>query len=116
MIDINKNAVFLTPNKWSYEERRLYRSKGNVFFEKNYSKWACILIEKFKDIKILYETKMNRYSNEKNEDCYCIQLDNLNLGVTSKAEIRTFLENKKEEIKRDIAKDSKFPDPFLDKL
>jgi len=45
-----------------------------------------------------------------------MELDNLNLGVTSKAEIRTFLENKKEEIKRDIAKDSKFPDPFLDKL
>ena len=45
-----------------------------------------------------------------------MELDNLNLGVTSKAEIRTFLENKKEEINRDIAKDSKFPDPFLDKL
>ena len=45
-----------------------------------------------------------------------MELDNLNLGVTSKAEIRTFLENIKEEIKRDIAKDSKFPDPFLDKL
>ena len=76
MININKNGVFLTPYKWTYEERSLYKVNNHYCFEKNYSKWACILIEKFKDIKILYETKMNRYSNEKNEDCYCIQLDN----------------------------------------
>ena len=61
MIDINKNGVFLTPNKWSYEERRLYRSKGNVFFEKNYSKWATIEVDKFKDIDIINETTDNDY-------------------------------------------------------
>ena len=37
MIDINKNGVFLTPNKWSYEERRLFKDKGRIFFEKNYN-------------------------------------------------------------------------------
>ena len=61
MIDINKNGVFLTPNKWSYEERRLYRSKGNVFFEKNYSKWATIEVDKFEDIDIISETTDNDY-------------------------------------------------------
>jgi len=70
MIDINKNGVFLTPYKWTYEERSLYEVDNHYCFEKNYSKWACILIEKFKDIKILYETKQG------DEDCYCIQLDN----------------------------------------
>ena len=45
-----------------------------------------------------------------------MELDNLDLGVTSKAAIKTFLENKKDEIKKDIKRDSKFPDPFLDKL
>ena len=44
------------------------------------------------------------------------ELDNLDLGVTSKAAIKTFLENKKDEVKKDIKRDSKFPDPFLDKL
>jgi len=61
MIDINKNGVFLTPNKWSYEERRLYKSKGNVFFEKNYSKWATIEVDKFEDIDIISETTDNDY-------------------------------------------------------
>ena len=61
MIDINKDGVFLTPNKWSYEERRLYRSKGNVFFEKNYSKWATIEVDKFEDIDIISETTDNDY-------------------------------------------------------
>ena len=61
MIDINKNGVFLTPNKWSYEERRLYRSKGNVFFEKNYSKWATIEVDKFEDIDIINKTTDNDY-------------------------------------------------------
>ena len=61
MIDINKNGVFLTPNKWSYEERRLYKSKGNVFFEKNYSKWATIAVDKFEDIDIISETTDNDY-------------------------------------------------------
>jgi len=45
-----------------------------------------------------------------------MELDKLNLGVTSRAAIKTFLENKKDEIKEDIKRDSKFPDPFLDKL
>jgi len=44
------------------------------------------------------------------------ELDNLDLGVTSKAAIKTFLENKKDEVKKDIKRDSKFPDPFLDKM
>ena len=45
-----------------------------------------------------------------------MELDNLDLGVTSKDAIKTFLENKKAEIKKDIERDSKYPDPFLDKL
>ena len=45
-----------------------------------------------------------------------MELDNLNLGVTSKVAIKTYLENKKTEIKKDIKRDSKFPDPSLDKL
>ena len=36
--------------------------------------------------------------------------------LSSKDAIKTFLENKKDEIKKDIKRDSKFPDPFLDKL
>ena len=43
-------------------------------------------------------------------------LDSMDLGVTSKAVIKTYLENKKAEIKKDIEKDSKYPDPFLDSL
>ena len=45
-----------------------------------------------------------------------MELNNLDLGVSSKAAIKTFLENKKAEVKKDIKRDSKFPDPFLDKL
>ena len=45
-----------------------------------------------------------------------MELDKLNLGVTSRAAIKTFLENKKAEVKKDIERDSKFPDPFLDKM
>ena len=45
-----------------------------------------------------------------------MELDKLNLGVTSRAAIKTFLENKKAEVKKDIERDSKYPDPFLDKL
>ena len=45
-----------------------------------------------------------------------MELDKLSLGVSSKAAIKTFLENKKDEIKKDIERDSKYPDPFLDKL
>ena len=52
MIDINKDGVFLTPNKWTYEERSLYEVDNHYCFEKNYSKWAYILIEKFINIMI----------------------------------------------------------------
>ena len=45
-----------------------------------------------------------------------MELDKLSLGVSSKAAIKTFLENKKDEIKKDIERDCKYPDPFLDKL
>ena len=45
-----------------------------------------------------------------------MELDKLSLGVSSKAAIKTFLENKKEEVKKDIERDNKYPDPFLDKL
>ena len=45
-----------------------------------------------------------------------MELNNLDLGVSSKAAIKTFLENKKAEVKKDIERDSKYPDPFLDKL
>ena len=53
MIEQQKNEVWLTPNKWSYEERRLHIFNGTRFFEKNYSKWATFNINKFEDIKIL---------------------------------------------------------------
>ena len=84
MIDINKNGVFLTPNKWSYEERRLHIFNGTRFFEKNYSKWATIEVDKFEDIDII-ETlgKLKRmedivsasYRLEKSED-YLVQFFN----------------------------------------
>ena len=45
-----------------------------------------------------------------------MELDKLSLGVTSRAAIKTFLENKIVEVKKDIERDSKYPDPFLDKL
>ena len=45
-----------------------------------------------------------------------MELDKLNLGVTSRAAIKTFLDNKKAEVKKDIERDSKYPDPFLNKL
>ena len=45
-----------------------------------------------------------------------MELDTFDLNKESKAKIKTFLENKKAEIKKDIERDSKFPDPYLDKL
>ena len=45
-----------------------------------------------------------------------MEIDSMDLGIESKASIKTYLENKKAEIKKDIEKDSKFPDPYLDKL
>ena len=44
-----------------------------------------------------------------------IDLEDLSLGVSSKANIKTYLEDKKAKIKEDIKRNSKFPDPFLDK-
>ena len=61
MIEQNKNQVLLTPYKWSYEERRLFKDKGRTFFEKNYSKWATIEVDKFEDIDIISETTDNDY-------------------------------------------------------
>ena len=75
MIDINKNGVFLTPNKWSYEERKLYKSKGNVFFEKNYSKWATIEVDKFEDIDIISETTDNDYLVQFFNDTHYIEAE-----------------------------------------
>ena len=84
MIEQNKNGVFLTPYKWSYEERRLHIFNGTRFFEKNYSKWATIEVDKFEDIDII-ETlgKLKRMENivsashrlEKSED-YLVQFFN----------------------------------------
>ena len=45
-----------------------------------------------------------------------IDLEDLSLGVSSKANIKTYLEDKKAKIKEDIKRNSKFPDPFLDKI
>ena len=45
-----------------------------------------------------------------------IGLEGLSLGVSSKANIKTYLEEKKAKIKEDIKRNSKYPDPFLDKL
>ena len=45
-----------------------------------------------------------------------IDLEDLSLGVSSKANIKTYLEDKKAKIKEDIKRNSKFSDPFLDKM
>ena len=45
-----------------------------------------------------------------------IDLEDLSLGVSSKANIKTYLEDKKAKIKEDIKRNSKFPDPFLYKM
>ena len=45
-----------------------------------------------------------------------IGLEGLSLGVSSKANIKTYLEDKKAKIKEDIKRNSKFPDPLLDKM
>ena len=68
MIEQQKNEVFLTPYKWTYEERRLYKSKGNVFFEKNYSKWATINVNHINDLVVLKDVK------EGDEDCYLVEI------------------------------------------
>ena len=68
MIDVNKNGVFLTPYKWSYEERRLFKDKGRTFFEKNYSKWATINVNHINDLVVLKDVK------EGDEDCYLVEI------------------------------------------
>ena len=45
-----------------------------------------------------------------------IDLEDLSLGVSSIANIKSYLEDKKAKIKEDIKRNSKFPAPFLDKL
>ena len=45
-----------------------------------------------------------------------IDLEDLSLCVSSKSNIKTYLEDKKAKIKEDIKRNSKFPDPFLDKM
>ena len=71
-IEINKEGVYLTPNKWSYEERRLYKYNNNRYFEKNYSKWATIQIDKFEDISIIKETKETDYLIELSNDTHYV--------------------------------------------
>ena len=68
MIEQQKNEVLLTPYKWTYEERRLYKSKGNAFFEKNYSKWATINVNHINDLVVLKDVK------EGDEDCYLVEI------------------------------------------
>ena len=84
MIEKNKNQVLLTPYKWSYEERRLFKDKDRTFFEKNYSKWATIEVDKFEDIEIIdtlgkikrmEEIVSASYRLEKSED-YLVQFFN----------------------------------------
>ena len=57
MIEINDGEIFLTPYKWTYEERILYKHKGNKFFEKNYSKWATLIVDDIDDLIIISENK-----------------------------------------------------------
>ena len=45
-----------------------------------------------------------------------VELSSMVLEKESKACVEVYLQNKKAEIKKDIEKNSKFPDPYLDKL
>ena len=45
-----------------------------------------------------------------------MEINDMDIGISSKACIKVFLETKKTEIKKDIKRDEKFPDPFLDKM
>ena len=75
MIEINKEGIYLTPNKWSYEERRLYKYNNNRYFEKNYSKWVTIQVDKFEDISIIKETKEADYLIELSNDTYYVSAE-----------------------------------------
>ena len=58
MIEKNEDGIFLTVDKWSATERRLFyidtkKHKPFRAFERNYSKWTTFNISKLEDIKIL---------------------------------------------------------------
>jgi hypothetical protein len=72
MIEINDGEIFLTPYKWTYEERILYKHKGNKFFEKNYSKWATLIVDHIDDLIIIGE---NKYHDLEDEPCYLVKID-----------------------------------------
>ena len=72
MIEINDGEILLTPYKWSYEERILYKHKNNKFFEKNYSKWATLIVDDIDDLTILGEHK---YHNLEDEPCYLVKIN-----------------------------------------
>ena len=74
MIEQQKNEVWLTPNKWSYEERRLHIFNGTRFFEKNYSKWATVEVDKFEDIEVIGKDGED-YIVEFNNDTHFISAD-----------------------------------------
>ena len=72
MIEINNGEILLTPYKWTYEERILYKHKNNKFFEKNYSKWATLIVDDINDLTILGEHK---YHNLEDEPCYLVKIN-----------------------------------------
>ena len=45
-----------------------------------------------------------------------VELTSMDLEKESKACVEVYLQTKKAEIKKDIKRNSKFPDPYLDKL
>ena len=54
MIDIQKdNSILMTPYKWSYEERRLFKIKNGRCFERTHSKWATFEIDSLDKISIV---------------------------------------------------------------
>ena len=69
MIRIENGEVLLTPYKWTYEERRLYKTKKNKFFEKNYSKWSTLNINHVNDLVIIGEKIVNE-----DEPCYLVEI------------------------------------------
>jgi len=69
MIEINNGEILLTPYKWTYEERRLYKTNENKFFEKNYSKWVSLNVDHIDDLVIIGEKIVNE-----DEPCYLIEI------------------------------------------
>ena len=62
MIDVEKdNSIFMTPCKWSFEERILFNIKNNRCFEKSYSKWATFEINSFNDFSIIKKNDDGNY-------------------------------------------------------